>query len=217
MKIEDYRRYYIQGGDHYLIPSDMFEEIFDEMQNWKEQNEEHKEINGNLRITIKKLENQLKYLRSGEYLNQLKFERDMLEEIVEHGEVSKEDKEFIDMTHRNTELIEENERLKTQLSGTTFCYDEEEHKQLEKENQELKKQLEKCYCNRTDCVGRIKDSKKYDSLVQTQETQQKEFVKWLEDMSIMYENEYKDIDVAEHYKCVLQKYKKLIGVSDENN
>lgn len=104
--------------------------VFDEMQNWKEQNEEHKKINGDLRITITKLESQLNYLRSGEYLNQLKFERDMLEEIVEHGKVSKEDKEFIDMTHRNTELIEENERLKTQLSGTTFCYDEEEHKQI---------------------------------------------------------------------------------------
>ncbi len=57
----------------------------------------------------------------------------------------------------------------------------------------------------------------YDNFVQKVETQQKEFIKWLEDMSIMYENEYKDIDVAEHYKCVLQKYKKLIGVSDENN
>lgn len=27
-------------------------------------------------------------------------------------------------------------------------------------------QLEQCYCNRTDCIGRIKDSKKYDSLLQ---------------------------------------------------
>lgn len=28
------------------------------------------------------------------------------------------------------------------------------------------KQLEKCYCNRSDCSGRIKDSRKYDSVVQ---------------------------------------------------
>jgi len=27
-------------------------------------------------------------------------------------------------------------------------------------------QLEQCYCNRTDCSSRIKDSKKYDSLLQ---------------------------------------------------
>lgn len=53
----------------------------------------------------KKLKKQLEYLISGEYLNQLRFERGMLENIVQNGEVSKEDKEFIDMTHRNTELL----------------------------------------------------------------------------------------------------------------
>lgn len=84
------------------------------------------------------------------------------------------------------------------------------------ENQALKKQLENCYCNRTDCSGRIKDSKVYDSLVQKVETQQKEFIEWLEAMSIIYENDYKDIDTAEHYNCVLKKYKEIIGVSDEN-
>ena len=41
--------------------------------------------------------------------------------------------------------------------------------------------------------------------------QQKEFIEWLKAMSIMYENEYKDIDTAEHYKCVLKKYKEIIG------
>lgn len=53
------------------------------------------------------LKKQLEYLRSGEYLNQLKLERNMLEDVVNKGEVSKEDKEFIDMTHRNTELLEQ--------------------------------------------------------------------------------------------------------------
>ena len=47
--------------------------------------------------------------------------------------------------------------------------------------------------------------------------QQKEFIEWLEAMSVMYENEYKDIDVADHYNCALQKYKEIIGVLDENN
>lgn len=60
------------------------------------------------------LKKQVEYLRSGEYLNQLKFERDMLQDVVDNGEVSKEDKEFIDCTHRNTELLEENEKLKKQ-------------------------------------------------------------------------------------------------------
>ncbi len=39
-------------------------------------------------------------------------------------------------------------------------------KRLQHENEELKKQLENCYCNRTDCSSRIKDSKKYNSLQQ---------------------------------------------------
>lgn len=37
---------------------------------------------------------------------------------------------------------------------------------LQQENQDLKEQLENCYCNRTDCGARIKDSKVYDSLLQ---------------------------------------------------
>ena len=60
----------------------------------------------------KRLKQQLDYLRSGEYYNQLRFERDMLQHVVDYNEVSKEDKEFIDMTHRNTELLEENQQLK---------------------------------------------------------------------------------------------------------
>lgn len=44
MKPEDYRKYYIQGSDHYLIPKDEFEELYNEMQNWKEENEKQKEI-----------------------------------------------------------------------------------------------------------------------------------------------------------------------------
>lgn len=40
---------------------------------------------------------------------------------------------------------------------------------IEHENYELKQenqQLKECYCNRTDCSGRIKNSRNYDSLYQ---------------------------------------------------
>ena len=37
MNIEDYSKYYIQGSDHYLIPKDVFMELFNEMINWKEE------------------------------------------------------------------------------------------------------------------------------------------------------------------------------------
>ena len=38
MKIEDYSKYYIQNSNHYLIPKDVFMELFNEMINWKEEN-----------------------------------------------------------------------------------------------------------------------------------------------------------------------------------
>lgn len=44
MKIEDYFKYYIQGSDHYLIPKDVFKELFDEMENWKEESKKQKEV-----------------------------------------------------------------------------------------------------------------------------------------------------------------------------
>lgn len=102
----------------------------------------------------------------------------------------------------------------------------------ERDNQELKKQLENCYCNRTDCVGRIKDSKLYDSLVQKIENQQQEFIKWLEKEIEAIENklnrynelvkqgketdfEYYESIIDERkfdiYMKTLRKYKEIIG------
>ena len=96
---------------------------------------------------------------------------------------------------------------------------------LIKENQELKKQLNNCYCNRTDCVGRIKDSKVYDSLEQKVETQQKEFIEYMN--KTIEEPECDDVDDEEMkgyliqridtFKEILQKYKSIIGVSDDKN
>ena len=42
MNLEDYNEYYIQGSDHYLIPKDVFKELFNEMINWKEEVKELK-------------------------------------------------------------------------------------------------------------------------------------------------------------------------------
>lgn len=44
MKIEDYNEYYIQGSDHYLIPKDVFKELFNEMINWKEESKKQKGV-----------------------------------------------------------------------------------------------------------------------------------------------------------------------------
>ena len=44
MNKEDYFKYYIQGSDHYLIPKDVFIELFNEMSNWREDTQKYKEV-----------------------------------------------------------------------------------------------------------------------------------------------------------------------------
>ena len=143
MNKEDYSKYYIQGSDHYLIPKDIFDELFNEMNNWRE---ESKELKRKLNEAIHKatefesevyeLKKQLEYLRSGEYLNQLRFERDMLQDLVDKKEISKEDKEFIDMTRRNTELLEQQKEFIEYMNKTMEeCNNYSKH--IEKKTKEL--------------------------------------------------------------------------------
>ena len=44
MTREDYSKYYINGSDHYLIPKDIFDELFTEMKNWKKEAHQYKEV-----------------------------------------------------------------------------------------------------------------------------------------------------------------------------
>ena len=53
MKIEDYNKYYVQGSDHYLIPKDVFKELFNEMVNWKEESQKQKDNWNKLKDYIK--------------------------------------------------------------------------------------------------------------------------------------------------------------------
>lgn len=119
-----------------------------------------------------------------------------------------------------------------------LCYFKKLCADLQVENETLKKQLEEkdmlikqcdlsvanamdCYCERTDCSSRIKDSKKYDSLVQKIENQQQEFINYLEDFISKTDYEvnimgnYLYLAWSNAYKKVLQKYKEIIGVEDE--
>lgn len=44
MTREDYSKYYINDSDHYLIPKDIFNELFNEMENWKNESQKQKEV-----------------------------------------------------------------------------------------------------------------------------------------------------------------------------
>lgn len=91
----------------------------------------------------------------------------------------------------------------------------EDNTMLTQENAKLKKQLEerpKEYFFIGNAQNKTRDfinniTKENTKLL----NQQKEFVNWLKSMSKMYEEEYKDIDVVEHYNCVLAKYNEIIG------
>lgn len=145
--------------------------------------------------------------------------------------------EELSKTHnRSVEIQKENEELKSQLRGTTHCFDEEEHNKLKEEitnlskdvdmwnakyndmfdeNRMLKKQLK----DKVEDYRRMKDNfdSKVDILTKIA-TQQKKFIKWLED----YINLFDKKDIYEEGSCdmleeILNKYKEIIGVSDENN
>ena len=148
---------------------------------------------------------------------------------------SKEAEIIFDLTLENDELRLKNQELKEKvkkLSQWDINKDTRNSRQrvanakLLKENQELKKQLEK-YENepltnkisRIDCV--------VSNIYSRNKNQQKEFIKYLEDMikelQKIKETEL-DYDILKDvipqllaYKEILQKYKKIIGVSDENN
>ena len=53
MNKEDYSKYYIQGSDHYLIPKDIFDELFNEMNNWRKESQRQKEVINKITDLIK--------------------------------------------------------------------------------------------------------------------------------------------------------------------
>lgn len=81
MKIEDYNEYYIQGSDHYLIPKDVFMELFNEMINWKEESKKQKEIIDRLNF----IKNRKNKGASQENINKMaiKFVNSYLKEVSE--------------------------------------------------------------------------------------------------------------------------------------
>ena len=90
MKIEDYNKYYIQGSDHYLIPKDVFIELFEEMENWRE--------------VAKELKKQLEeYKHKGLYNTCLPYSTGYKKAIKEK---ENQQKEFIDYMNKTIEELE---------------------------------------------------------------------------------------------------------------
>ena len=109
-------------------------------------------------------------------------------------EVSKEDKDFIDMTHRNTELLEENEELSRIVANKVISnYDIDTP---------LKKQLNE---ERLKIIV-LKD------LINEYQNQQKEFIELLEKEIVDSRTGSGQQYYAQQH---LKLYKETIGVKDE--
>lgn len=194
MAIEDYNKYYIQGSDHYLIPKDELKFLLRENQELKSQ------LKGTTHCfdekEHKRLSEQLELLTSklDEY-DLIVDERNQLKKQLEVGE------------EQYNDLVEEKESLQEQLSSNIL--------QLE----EYKEQVNKGLYN--SCLPYTTG---YNKAIKDKEIQQKEFIKWLEDEIHTIETTFSQIngnyglmnEKLEALKEVLQKYKEIIGVEDEN-
>lgn len=141
----------------------------------------------------------------------------------------------------NAELRKENQKLKTQLKGTTHCYDEEEHRKLKKQLHEasikiqemveqdiecpsnceklrkLEKQLKPDYYTK----GLEETLKEYQQEMNKVANQQKEFIKYLENEITNTVNRKEQLRNKEAIlilevrisedNIILQKYKQTIG------
>ena len=136
--------------------------------------------------------------------------------------------EELSKTHnRSVEIQKENKELKSQLRGTTHCFDEEEHNKLKEEITNLSKDVDMWNAKYNDMFDENRMLKKqlenYKKLSfkylqdknNNLETQQKAFIKWLED----YINLFDKKDIYEEGSCdmleeILQKYRSTIGGDD---
>lgn len=125
------------------------------------------------------------------------------------------EKDNYDLDKDNQMLFEENQELKLQLKGTTHCFDEEEH-------EKLKKQVEE-YKDKINWYENFEVNKTIDKLRLKHNTQQKEFIDYMN--KTIEELECDDVDDEEMkgyliqridtFKEILSKFKKIIG-SDIN-
>ena len=136
---------------------------------------------------------------------------------LEKGTIEMSNEYYNLLEEKMVRLINKNQELKSQLKGTTHCFDEEEHEKLKKQLEEYKAtnkilshELTKDKVLQQDCLTTccgipIGDIPK---LI----TQQKEFIKWLEDYLKLFDK--MDIDAKISYDMfeeILQKYKEIIG------
>ena len=149
---------------------------------------------------------------------------------LEKGTIEMSNEYYNLLEEKMVRLINKNQELKSQLKGTTHCFDEEEHEKLKKQLEEWKQHL-KCAKEMLDIQGQ-KGNYDYDeymlglyngmeyiiSLFETREpnyisgkdikfinnkTQQKEFIKYMN--AIIEDLETEDVDDEEMKGYLIQR------------
>ena len=128
---------------------------------------------------------------------------------LEKGTIEMSNEYYNLLEEKMVRLINKNQELKSQLKGTTHCFDEEEH-------EKLKKQVE------TYEIEGYKQNEELNKMsfdIRKYKIQQKEFIKYMND--IIEDLETEDVDDEEMkgyliqrintFKEILQKYKDIIG------
>ena len=133
-----------------------------------------------------------------------------IETLIEAWQLDEADLNQTDINAMQV-LLKENEELKLQLKGTTHCFDEEEH-------EKLKKQLEE-YKDKINWYENFEVNKTIDKLRLKHNTQQKEFIEYMN--KTIEELQCDDVDDEEMkgyliqridtFKEILRKYKSIIG------
>lgn len=134
----------------------------------------------------------------------------------------------------------ENQELKSQLKGTTHCFDEEEHEKLKKQLEKLQEEYIEFQEKASDIQFELRDDRdNYYERLQDKYREQKEFIEWLEDKIqqqetlmaenqeklyfLIYEDEKENLKLSSQkaytrriiLKEILQKYKEIIGGKHE--
>ena len=86
MTKEDYFKYYIQGTDHFLLPKDVFIELFSEMESWREETKD-------VQKAIKQLQQENKILKENAENNDKVVDKVNWENML----LKKENKELKDL------------------------------------------------------------------------------------------------------------------------
>ena len=139
-------------------------------------------------------------------------------------------------------LLKENQELKSQLKGTTHCFDEEEHRELKKQLHEASIKIQEMTEQDIECPSNCEKLRKLKKKLEEKEniacywkdsclenagkieileTQQKEFIKYLEDEITNTVNRKEqlrnkeaililEVRISED-NIILQKYKQTIG------